>query len=325
MLEVRLAQAALGTLVALLVFSITLEAFTLDAAIIAGFIVALAPYTVYTTATLLTDTLFMFLSTACVWLWRRQHGLLAGVFLGAATVARAVCLPAVCVILLIAALTKTNRSTNFRLALVALLVVLPWTVRNAITQHAFIPVASMGWGANILLGTINVPYGSGNEYATYDRDKQFVEIVKTAPTPSEAERRMSQAAFERIGAAPFHWLWVRITQYPRIWTGTGSYISMLPFVRYPYILGSAIFWGLAAAGMISARRRWRELYPLAVFPIVFALVHFAGAGDERYSLEVVPMASVFAGQMLATFFARHRVAASGPHVTASPPPRATEI
>jgi 4-amino-4-deoxy-L-arabinose transferase-like glycosyltransferase len=267
--------------------------------------VALGPLTVATTASHLTETLFTFLLTVCVWLWMRRRGVLAGLVLGAATLTRAVCLPMIGVVLLLALVAKVNRPLHLKIALAALVVVLPWTVRNAVALHAFIPVNSIGFGANMLLGTIDVPYGSGEPFLTFMTDKGFTDIVSSAPNPYEAERRMSQLAGERIRAAPLHWLWIRVKQYPRFWIGTGGSIaSQTLAVRCLFIAGSMGFWAAALAGMALARRRWRELYPIAFFPILLAATHFTGSGDERYSLGLVPMAAIFAGFALSRLIAR---------------------
>jgi 4-amino-4-deoxy-L-arabinose transferase-like glycosyltransferase len=294
LLEVRVAQAALGAATALLVYLIALQMFGLGPALIAGLAMALAPVSAHMAAILLSETLFTFLLTASLWCWTRKKGVLAGILLGAATLARAVTLPLVGALLLLGCLWKVNRGLHFKIAIAAVCVIAPWTIRNAITQHAFIPVASIGFGANVLLGTIDVPYGSGNEFMTFNEDKDFTDTIRTSPTVYEAERRMSALAIERIRAAPIHWLWVRVKQSPRFWIGTGSIVSSQPVVRYGFIAGSVAFWGLAIWGMFLARGRWRELYPIVFFPTLLAMAHFIGSGDERYSLGLVPMATIFA-------------------------------
>lgn len=304
LLGVRLVQVGLGAAVALLVYSMAFEAFGFGAALFAGFAMALAPLTVYTTVLLLSETLFTFLLTASLWFWTRKQGVLAGLMLGAATLARAVCLPMVGALLLLALITKANRALHLKIALMAVVVVVPWTIRNAISMHAFIPVNSIGFGANMLLGTIDVPYGSGNEFMTFNEDKDFTGIVQSAPSAEEAERQMSQLAKQRILADPVHWFWVRVTQYPRFWIGIGSFISQDRIVRYTFILGGLAFWGLAAAGMLLARHRWHALYPFAFFPTLLAMSHFIGSGDERYSLGLVPMAAILGGYALSTVIGR---------------------
>lgn len=304
LIEVRLVQVALGAAVAVLVYLIAFEAFGFSAALIAGLAMALAPFTASLTATLLTETLFSFLLTTSLWLWMRRRGVFAGIALGAATLTRAVVLPLIGVVLLLALVAKVNRPLHLKIALAALVVVLPWTARNVVTQHAFIPVNSMGFGANMLLGMVDVPYGSGNEFLTFIKDKGFMDIISSAPTAEEAERRMLKLAGERIGAAPLRWFWVRVKQYPRFWISTGSFVSQHPVVRCTFIVGSVAFWGIALAGMALARRRWRELYPIAFFPIMLAGTHFIGTNDDRYSLGLVPMAAIFAGFALSRLITR---------------------
>ncbi|MDI1265543.1 MAG: glycosyltransferase family 39 protein [bacterium] len=304
-LEVWLAQVVFGALVAMMVYLMALQAFGFGAALVAGLAVALGPFTAYITALFLSETLFTFLLTTSLWFWTRKSGVMAGVLLGAATLTRAVSLPLVGVVLLLGLLTKTNRTLHLKVALVALAVIAPWTIRNAITQHAFIPVASVGWGANMLLGTIDVPYGTGSEWITYRQDKGFSEIAGTVGTPPhEAEKQMGALAAERIRQDPLHWLWLRVKQAPRFWLGSGDMISMQPTFKYAYRLGALVFWALAVAGMFLARQRWRELYPLALVPVLLALAHSTGSVEERYSLALVPAAAIFAGHAVSVLAAR---------------------
>jgi 4-amino-4-deoxy-L-arabinose transferase-like glycosyltransferase len=150
---------------------VAFETFGFGAALFAGLAMALAPLSAYMTVLLLSETLFTFLLAASLWFWTRKQGVLAGLMLGAATLARAVCLPMVGALLLLSLITKANRALHLKIALMAIVVVAPWTIRNAITMHAFIPVNSIGFGANMLLGTIDVPYGSGNEFMTFNQTR----------------------------------------------------------------------------------------------------------------------------------------------------------
>src|SRR2546422_11215874 len=108
----------------------------------------------------MSEILFTFLLTMGLWLWGQRLGWLAGILLGAATLTRAVLLPFVIVLAVMAVVHKFNRALHMKIVLGAMLVILPWTIRNAVTQHALIPVAVQGWGSNLLFGTIDVPYGS---------------------------------------------------------------------------------------------------------------------------------------------------------------------
>ncbi len=304
LLEVWAVQGIFGGLGAMLVYLMALEAFGFGVALTAGLAMALAPFTAFTTALFLSETLFTFFLTASLWFWTRKKGVLAGIFLGAATLTRAVTLPIIGIVLLLGLLVKFNRPLHLKVALAALVIIAPWTIRNAITQGAFIPVASVGWGANMLFGTIDVPYGSGPMFMSYTQDKGYAEIVRTAPTKHEAEKQMGRLAVERIREAPLRWLWLRIKEVPRFWLGSGDMISMHPAFKYSYRLAAVGFWGLAVAGIFLARRRWRELYPLAMIPTLLALAHAIGSAEERYSLALVPTAAIFAGYAVWVLAAR---------------------
>ena len=42
----------------------------------------------------------------------------------------------------------------------ALAVVAPWTLRNAVETHRFVPIATAGWGSNLFQGTLDTPSGN---------------------------------------------------------------------------------------------------------------------------------------------------------------------
>jgi hypothetical protein len=147
----------------------------------------------------------------------------------------------------------------------------------------------------MLLGTIDVPYGTGPVSITYAQDKGFWDIATAAVPPQAAEKLMGALAMERIRQAPLRWLWLRVKEMPRFWLGSGDFISMHTAFKHTYRLGAVGFWGLALAGTFLARQRWRELYPLVLLPALPVLVHSIGSMDEGYSLALVPMAAIFAG------------------------------
>ena len=311
LLEVQLAQALLGTIVAVFAYALALHFFGLGCAVLAGLASALAPLSVHITTLLLSETLFAFLLTGSVWFWARRQGVLAGLLLGAATLTRAIALPLVGVVLLAGLLLKADRRVNLTMALVALLVVSCWTVRNYVATGTFVPVATYGFGTNLLVGTIDVPYGSGNEFMTYVLDPDFKRLSQSDLPVPEAERQMRRVALERVAADPLNWLLVRLKQNPRYWLATGNYLSLNPLLKYSFVAGSALYWLLAAAGMVLARRRWRELYLLALFPIVGSATFFIGSAEERYSLGIVPMATVFAAYAVTRLWSWRRTRAEG--------------
>jgi 4-amino-4-deoxy-L-arabinose transferase-like glycosyltransferase len=321
LLEVRVAQCLMGGLVAVLAYLIGLRIFGRRAALFAGLGMAFAPVSATLPAAILTETLFTFLLTLGMWLWERKYLVMAGVVLGLATLTRAILLPILAAIALMAVMLKFSRVTHLKILLGAALVIAPWTVRNAITQHAFVPVASTGWGANIFLGTYDIPYGAGNLWPIINKDEEFIKIVYGTPTETVAEGQLMQVALKRIGAAPLHWAYMRIKQYPRLFMSSGFYL--LPVLPIPKSLMSVVYVGanvlfllLSAWGLFLARAQWHQVYPLALVAFIVCASQFPGVGEERYMTPVVPLLMVFAGHGLAQLTSwRGRGAAARPSMS----------
>ncbi len=304
LLQARVVQSIMGGLIAALVYLMTLKMFGRRAALFAGFGMALAPLSITLPAAILTETLFTFLLVLAMWLWNRNHFLAAGIFLGLATLTRAILLPILAAIALLALVLRFNRTTHLKILLGAVLVIAPWAIRNAITQHAFVPVASMGWGANILLGTYDIPLDAGNPWLIVIKDEKFTGIARDSPSETIAEGQFMKAALERIAAAPLDWVVVRIKQYPRLFVSSGYYL--LPIIPLPkmmmrlvYAGGGVLFILLSAWGLYLARAQWRQVYPAALVVIVFCASQFPGVGEERYITQVVPLLMIFAGIAMA--------------------------
>ena len=62
-----------------------------------------------------------------------------------------------------------------------------------------------------------------------------------------------------------------------------------------YVVASAAFVGMSLLGLFLARDGWRQIYYLALFPIIMSSGHFIWTGEERYAVGMVPMFAVFAG------------------------------
>jgi 4-amino-4-deoxy-L-arabinose transferase-like glycosyltransferase len=304
LLQVRIVQSIMGGLVAVLAYLMTLTIFGRRPALFAGFGMALAPMSIAMTLAILTETLFTFLLTLAMWLWSRNHALAAGVLLGLATLARAILLPILAAIALLAIVLKFNRATHVKILLGAVLVIAPWAARNAITQQAFVPVASMGWGANVFLGTFDFPYNAGNFWFIANEDKEFHKIVHESPSETLAERQLMTAALERIAADPLAWVIVRIKQYPRLFLSSGYYLSpIIPLpkqvLRIVYAGGGVLFLLLTAWGLYLARAQWRQTYPAMLVVFIFCASQFPGVGEERYSAEIAPLLMIFTGLAMA--------------------------
>ncbi len=317
-LEIRVLQVLLGGLIALLVYCMTLPVFGRQCALLAGLAMALAPESVHMTAHVMSETLFTFLLTLGLWLWGQRLGWLAGILLGAATLTRAVLLPFVIMLALMAVVHKFNRALHMKIVLGAMLVILPWTIRNAVTQHALVPVAVQGWGSNLLFGTIDVPYGSGNPWTLYTTDGTVREILRTTHSESEAENQMVRVALQKISRNPLRWLWLRTKQYPRLFTDSATYLyRFLPIppqvIKNTFLFGNFLFLVLSIAGVFMARGQWPRVYHLGLFPVFLTVVQFPVLTDGRYSLPMVPMMVIFAAFAASGILQRGAKPSEGQH------------
>jgi 4-amino-4-deoxy-L-arabinose transferase-like glycosyltransferase len=305
-LAVRILQVILSSLIASLIYLIGGRVFDHRAGLLAGIGMAFAPLSAHMAATLHTHVLFTFLATLGLWLFGRNQSFLAGIALGAATLTRSVLLPVLVLAAVAALIFRFRRHAHLLMALGAILVISPWTVRNAITQHAFIPVASMGWGANIFLGTFDVPYGGGHVWMVAGPDAN--RILAQATSIEDAERRMLSDGLRRIAQDPVGWLQVRAKQYPRLFLASPYYLpdAGLPriLINVPYFAAGILFLVMALWGLFRARHKWRDAYYLAAIPLFLCVAQFPALTEERYSVDMIPMLMIFAGFGLSQLIAK---------------------
>jgi hypothetical protein len=136
------------------------------------------------------------------------------------------------------------------------------------------------------------------------KDEKFASIARDSPSETVAEGQFMKEALERIVAAPFDWVVVRIKQYPRLFVSSGYYL--LPIIPLPkqvmrivYASSGALFILLSAWGLYLARPQWRQVYPAALVAFVFCASQFTGVGEERYITQIVPLLMIFAGNAMA--------------------------
>jgi hypothetical protein len=248
----------------------------------------------------MSEAPFTFLLVLGVGLWNLQRGLLSGVAFGLGALTRPIMLPFVVLIALSALLFKFSRGTHTKIAIAALLTIAPWTIRNAVTFGSFIPIQSQGWGANLLFGTVDVPYGAGNNiWFAFGADKAAREIIESEPTEIGAEKKMLLAAVARINADPFRWFWLRVEQYPRLFADTGTYLFKLIPIPPEALKVITLFLGfclfiLSFFGALSVRRALKDYYALAAFPIFMLIIQFPAYGEIRFLVPTLPLLSIFA-------------------------------
>lgn len=160
----RVAQALLGVLIVAVIVLIGRELFGRVEGLVAGALAAVFPPLVIDGMTLLSEPLFVALELGAVLAALRRRSdrrtrwlVLAGALTGGAILTRSTGVVLLLPLLLAVRSGPWRRFGGYRapalLAACAVLVVAPWTIRNAVEVHAFIPVSNQG--GYTLAGTYN--------------------------------------------------------------------------------------------------------------------------------------------------------------------------
>ncbi len=310
-LAVMVLQAALGAATVALTYLIARDRFSSRVAQLAGAGMALAPMSSRYVATILTETLFTFLLTLGVLCWGRRRHVATGITLGLAALTRQALVP----FILLLSLTAVARAWRSRLgthviAVSALLVLSPWTVRNALVFGRFVPVADDGWGQNLLLGTVEMHLGMppwaqvAPALRAIDRDHAGAELVVR-------EHAAMRRGMQHIWESPLRWIKARATQYPRLFIDTGEYLlggddqityqqawktghARVVVTKTAVALGNLVVVVLALCGLFAARRQLLALTPVWLFPAFLVVAHIPMWIEPRFGLPMMPMTFVLA-------------------------------
>ena len=293
----RIAQAALGALIAVLVALIGREVFGLRAGVIAGLLTAFFPPLVVNGLTLLSEPLFVVLELCAVLAvlrWRRTQRLtwvaLAGVATGCAFLTRANALLVALVLALAVLPSGRLKEPRAWLALAllvvsALMVVAPWTIRNAREFEEFVPVSTQD--GYTLIGTYNDTSRTWNAvWIPGNIDPPTRALIRRHSLDDEAElNRELRAAARRFALEhPAYIAEVGARNLLRLFNlGGAAHQRLVASADYGLGVGWAklLTWSmvpvlvLAAAGLStrSARSapRWFWVMPILLLSTVFVL------------------------------------------------------
>jgi 4-amino-4-deoxy-L-arabinose transferase-like glycosyltransferase len=320
--SVEMVQALLGILSILLVYLLARRAFGDGAGLTAAAITALYPNLITTTATLQLESVFVVLSLATLVVLqpaasgadRGIRRLLAGgMLLGAVALVRptvGLLLFAMLATWLLARRPAREIVVGFAtLALAMVAVVAPWTVRNALDLHAFVPV-STGIGPALCMsrnpeatGALSIPI--------LQRECQ---PQQTPPGQSAAQADVAvnqYATHHAISWVVHHprtevsmWFTRMHRAYAHNTSGLDDYRSHMSAGAYRVVarvsdIASYLVIALAVVGAIATARRRR---PDAVFlvgsAIAFAVVPAILFGDPRYRVPADPLFVILAAAAL---------------------------
>lgn len=303
---VKGAQALLGALLVPAVGLLGARLFSRRAGLAAAAAVAFYPELVWFAAHFWSETLFL------VPLWWALERLLAadeaasprlaavsGLLWGLAILTRETVLYSVPLAGLWLALSRDRPRRRLgaaaALCLSAALVVAPWTWRNWLVFHAFVPVGTSG-GQNLFQGNARIP-----------RDETYV-MVDAVKGRIEQYRYARRLGIEAILERQPTWFLEKLReQMPNFWEADslvvihvkrGAYGSVEPgwaraaavLVLAPYLGALALF--VAGLALLPLRRgAWLLLGFLAYYNLIHVVTH----GFARYRQPVLPVLFLFAG------------------------------
>jgi 4-amino-4-deoxy-L-arabinose transferase-like glycosyltransferase len=338
----RLLNVFAGVATCLLVYVIGARVFDRRTGVIAALLLALLPSHVYRTTLLMTEVLTGAVVALLAYLllrWVLKEGgpsrlqaVVLGAFFGAFALMRGEALAFVPVALILWKLVEPSwRRLAGGAALMlgaSVLVIAPWTVRNAITMHAFIPVAS-GLGHTFLAGHQNDPYDT---YAVFPEAKITVKYADV-PYPDREMKVEREALRQGIDFATSHpayevWLvfekaynmyrsdddalpwisggWIDASKAPWL---AGSWVRSLdagpPTVTIPAgaadnwkdLANGVYFWLLlmAAIGVLAwFSIRDRRKLALVLLVAAWTALHLAFIPGSRYHAPLLPLLALWA-------------------------------
>lgn len=298
-LAARVVQAALGACGVWLLHGLTRSSTnageTDSTPVLAGAILACEPFSVATTALLLSEAVFVPLMLAMLWglsaLWNRDRAnaggsaraIGVGVLAGAAILVRPSWLlfPAVVCCGWILLVPRTDRARALgKLLLVCLglsIVMSPWWVRNAFVIGRFVPTAL--WAGASLYDGLN-PRADGSSDMRFLAEPKFVELDEVTQ-----DRVLAESALAYARAHGPRALTLAAIKAGRFW----SLWPNEPSLRTPALIivsacATLPLYVLIVLGVIARRRDVRALALLAGPLVYFAILHMVFVSSLRYRI-----------------------------------------
>lgn len=307
----RLAQAVEGTLAVAMTMLVAWLLAGAAVGLVAGAIAAVFPPLLMISSTLLTENVFIVLAlgavAALLWRGRSPHSVrwlvLAGALAGLAALTRGNGMTLL-IALALGAWTERPRFSRRALVapatfvLVAVLTIAPWTVRNAIDLHAFVPVSTQTGFA--FAGLYNPEVQHSSPPAVWHPPYEFPQfrgIFLHKPPLGEVaiDRRLRSSARRYIEHHPLSPLKVAYWDGRRLLAldGTGMERFLARFESVPAWLAEAGIYGFllllpfAVAGCFSRAARRVSVWVWLV-PVVMLLSVVFVSGAQRYRTPADP-------------------------------------
>ena len=347
----RLAQSVLGTVAVALVGLVALEAFGELAGLIALGLAAFYPVLIELDAVLVAENLLVVFELAAVWAALRVRRsarpyawiVASGVLTGLATLTHENAI-LIAIPLVLAVWASRARWSGRALGApavfvaTALITILPWTIRNAVELHHFIPISDetgitlVGTYNSVSAATPGVPYKWRYYFNDIPGERA---LVAEAPQLSETQlsSRLERQALHYIGNHPFAPLAAGYHNTVRLFELEGSYAWRASARAMGIDAGAAkdgiiSFWllcivALAGAFTALARRAPRWLWAVPVLFVISSV--FVNVETPRFREPIDPFLIMLAACAIATVIERLRGSPVGRELGAAPAARAAEL
>ncbi|MEW6680739.1 MAG: glycosyltransferase family 39 protein, partial [bacterium] len=300
LLAVKIAQAILGSLTAIMVYFIGKRIFGRNCGILASLFCALYPHLITTTGFILTETLFTFLLSISILfimkgVEKRKFLILAGIFLGLTTLTRSITILSPLFFLISFLFIKKRKEAIldfFLLSLFMGITIIPWTIRNYIRFHTFVPVAT-GVGLSFWPGTY-LPWDGDWRY--WDL-KDLEKITSSCSSSIEVDRKLCKEAFKNIRENPLGYVKLWPKKLYRLWfwiPGGKEVLKPYPKIKVFLAIVQYLVIFLGLLGIIIGWERWKIFLPLFTIIIYISFLHsLFFLAIPRYNLPIMPHLLVF--------------------------------
>ena len=303
-LAARLVQGTVGgALICFLVYLIGRRAVNENTGLVGAALAAIYGYFIYYDVALMTETFFivfvlfsLYLSlelkekpTRTRWIW-------LGLALGMAGLLKQTVLLFVPFLLLwlFWELKKEGiRWWYFTVPVVVIiLLIAPWTIRNYLVYHQFLPLNS---NAGYALFASNHP-DLGTDWRN---DEVVVPVPEELAGQNEAElnRALTRKGIEFILADPDRYLWLTLDktlEYFKFWPSSDSG----PISNLNRVLSFGLYLPFMLLGLCLSFSRWRSFVALYLFMVIHTGIHLLSWPAPRYRLPVDAVLMIFAGLAL---------------------------
>jgi 4-amino-4-deoxy-L-arabinose transferase-like glycosyltransferase len=322
------AQAVIGAATCCLMYFVARRYLSQQAALLTAAINAVYPLTSHFVAAKLTEILYTFLICCAIYLiirgyqkvsWRWMCA--AGGTLGVASLCRpeAMLFPIFLagLFLLLHRFKRPWWKMSMALVVFAVLVTVPWLVRNYNVREK--PTGLVGFGPGLIFWQGTIPYFDWYTFEYAPGSEQYDPIVKqllrTPPMTevelSDLDPKLLRVGMENIRRNPKSYFVRRLKGYPHLWISGGDYLlgdynrsfgQALSERRYFLIaMKLTLLAGvgllplvLATIGLFINRRRLVELLPLWAFPLYVTITRLPLDAEPRNTMPAHPYMLVFA-------------------------------